>query len=117
MKTFMKWKIISSHLINKYFRKSFKFHSCLSFDRKLLIKLPKFYRNILFQWSSSMFAFSELHSCILSNFLWFNKHILVEKKPIFLRYFSDKGLNMIYQLFDNKGNVKSWSFNNFSKFK
>ena len=47
------WKIISSHLINKYFRKSFKFHSCLAFDCKLLIKLPNFFKNILFQWSSS----------------------------------------------------------------
>ena len=50
---FHEWKIIPSHLISKYFGKSFKFHSCLSFDRKLLIKFPKFYNNILFQWSSS----------------------------------------------------------------
>ena len=42
-------KIIRSHLINKYFGKSLKFYSCLSFDCKLLIKLPKFYKNILFQ--------------------------------------------------------------------
>ena len=121
---FHEWKIIPSHLINKYFGKSFKFHSCLSFDRKLLIKFPKFYKNILFQWSSSFFASSELPSCILSNFLWFNKHILIEKKSIFFRDFSDKGLNFVYQLFDNNGNVKSWSsikeefgFSNISNFK
>ena len=63
----------------------------------------------MFQWSSSFFASSELPSCILSNFLWFNKHILIEKKSIFFRDFSDKGLNFVYQLFDNNGNVKSWS--------
>ena len=38
------WKIIPSHLINKYFGKSFKFPSSLLFDRKLLVKLPKFYK-------------------------------------------------------------------------
>ena len=38
---FHEWKIIPSHLISKYFEKSFKFHSCLSFDRKLLIKCPE----------------------------------------------------------------------------
>ena len=38
---FHEWKIIPSHLLNKYFGKSFKFYSCLSFDRKLLIKFPK----------------------------------------------------------------------------
>ena len=121
---FHEWKIIPSHLINKYFRKSFKFHSCLSFDCKFFITFPKFYRSILFQWSSSLFASSELPSCILSNFLWFNKHILIEKKPILFRYFSDKDLNFVYQLFDNIGYVKSWSrikeefgFKNFSYFK
>ena len=78
----------------------------------------------MFQWSSSFFASSELPSCILSNFLWFNKHILIEKKSIFFRDFSDKGLNFVYQLFDNNGNVKSWSsikeefsFSNISNFK
>ena len=54
---FHEWKIIPSHLINKYFGKSPKFHSCLSFDRKLLTKFPKFYENILFQWSSSFLLF------------------------------------------------------------
>ena len=67
---------------------------------------------------------SELPSCIMSNFLWFNKHNLVEKKSIFFRYFYDKGLNFDYQLLDNNESVKSWSsikeefdFNNISNFK
>ena len=120
---FHEWKIIPSHLLNKYFEKLFKFHSLLSLDRKLLIKFSEFYRNILFQWNSSLFTSSELHSCILSNFLWFNNHILIEKEPIFFRCFSDKGLGFAYQLFGNIGNIKSWSsikeefgFNNFSIF-
>ena len=43
---------------------------------------------------------------------------------MFFRDFSDKGLNVIYQLFDNNGNNKSWSrikeefgFSNISNFK
>ena len=85
---FHEWKIIPSHLINKYFGKSFKFHSCLSFDRKLLIKFPKFYKNILIQCSSSFSAFSELPSCIMSNFLWFHKHM--RKSPSFFVIFPTK---------------------------
>ena len=46
---FHELKIIPSHLINKYFRRSFKFYSCLSFDCKLLFKFPKFYKNTFFQ--------------------------------------------------------------------
>ena len=87
---FLEWKIIPPHLISKYFGKSFKFHSCLSFDSKLLIKFPKFYENIFFQWSNSFFASSELPSCILSSFLWFNKHILIEKSPSFSVIFLTK---------------------------
>ena len=86
------------------------------------IKFAEFYRNILFHWSSSLFASSELPSSILSNFLLFNKHFNW-KNPILICYFSDKGLNFVYQLFDNNGNIKSWSstkeefgFNNFSNF-
>ena len=68
-------------------------------------------------------AFSELPSCIMSNFLWF-KHILIEKSPSFFLYFSDKDLNFLYQLFDNNESVKSrnsikeeFDFNNISNFK
>ena len=102
---FHEWKVIPSHLINKYFGKSFRFYSCFSFDCKLLIKFPKFSKNIFFQWIRSYSAFSELPSCIMSNFLWFNKHILIDKKSIFFRYFSDKGLNFVCQLFDNNGSL------------
>ena len=40
-KNFNEWEIIPSHLINKYFGKLFKFHLCLSVDRKLLIKISE----------------------------------------------------------------------------
>ena len=92
---FHEWKIISSHLINKYFGKSFKFHPCFSFDGKLLIKFPQFYKSIV-----CFFRTTFLH---LSHFLWFKKHILIEKKVHLFRYFSDKSLNFVYQLFDNYG--------------
>ena len=45
---FHEWKIITSHLINKYFEKSLKLHSSFYFDRKSLIKFPEFYRNFLY---------------------------------------------------------------------
>ena len=62
----------------------------------------------MFQWSSSFLAYSERPSCILSIFLWFNKHILIEKKSIFFREFPEKGLIFGCHLFDNDRNVKSW---------
>ena len=84
---FHEWKIIPSHLINKYFGKSFKFHSCLSFDRKLLIKFPKFYKNILFQWSSSFFVSSELPFCIFYGLI---NIFQLKKSPSFFVIFLTK---------------------------
>ena len=107
----------------KYFRKSFKFHPCFSFDRKLLIKL-EFYRNILFQWSSSFFCFFRTTLLDFTK-IFFNDLIntLILKSPSF-RYFSDKGLNFVYQLVEKNGNIKSWSsikeefdFGNFFNFR
>ena len=39
---FHEWKIIPSHLINKYFGKLFKFYPCFSFDPNIPIKFPEF---------------------------------------------------------------------------
>ena len=69
------WKIIPSHLINKNFGKLFKFYSYVCFDRKLLVKFPEFYKNILFQWSSSFLFFRTTFLYSVNkelNFLWFN---------------------------------------------
>ena len=49
---------------------------------------------------------------------------ILYQRPIFFRYYSDKVLNFLDQLFHNNGNVKSWSsikeefgFNNISNFR
>ena len=72
------------------------------------MKFSKFPITPWFQWSSCLFVSSELCSCILSDFLWFNKHVLIEKKSTY-RQFSEKGLNSVYKLLNKNGSVKSWS--------
>ena len=44
---FHEWKIIPLHLLNKYFGPSFKLHSNLHFESKLLKDFPSFYKHIL----------------------------------------------------------------------
>ena len=44
---FHKWKIIPLHLLDKYFGPSFKFHSNLHFESKLLKDFPSFSRQML----------------------------------------------------------------------
>ena len=52
---------------------------------------------------------SEVRSCIQSNFLWYNKHILIDTKPVYLSSFPDKNVNFINNLLDSLGNFKSWN--------
>ena len=119
------WKMILSHFISKYFGKSFKFHLCLCFDCELLIKFPEFYKNILFKIVALFF--SELPSCILSNFLSFDKHISMEKQYHLFSLFFWQRPNFclpIIWLFDNNEIIKPLSlgavyfgFNNTFNFK
>ena len=49
---FHEWKMIPLHLLNKYFGPSFKFHSNLHFESKLLRHFPSFYKQILMNWKN-----------------------------------------------------------------
>ena len=103
------WKSIPLHYMNKYFGKKNYFHSNLSFNLALVDSFPEFYKEIFINWSNYFVSNSEVPSCIQSNFLWYNKHILVDNKPVYLSSFSDKNVNFINTLLDCLGNFKSWN--------
>ena len=106
---FHEWKIIPLHLIVKNFGNKFNFHSNLSFNKDLIDDFPLFYKNIFNFWSKHLSVSPELPSLILSNYLWYNNDILINKKPVYFPYFSEKNINHIAHLFDNFGKVKDWN--------
>ena len=53
-------------------------------------------------------CFSNTPSCIFSQFLWYNKYITINNKPIHLKSFSNKDINFVCQLFHDFGIAKSW---------
>ena len=55
---FHEWKIILLHLLNKYFGPSFKFHSNLHLESKLLKDFPSFFKQILMNWKKNFIASS-----------------------------------------------------------
>ena len=61
---FHEWKIIPLHLLNKYFGPSFKFHSNLHFESKLLKDFPSFYKQILMNWKKHFIASPITPSCV-----------------------------------------------------
>ena len=105
---FHEWKLIPLYLIKKHLGENFKFHPNLSLDANLINFFPLFYKNIFIFWQKFLVNFSKLPSCILSEFLWFNKFIKINYKPCYFECFSTKNLNFVNQLFCEAGKLKEW---------
>ena len=92
------WKIIPKYLISKTFGSMFKFHPNLNFKKDLLKQFPDFYRRIFNNWKTSFYNSPEIPSCILSELLWFNRHIKIDNEPfVFFNIFQ----SMVLTLFIN----------------
>ena len=104
---FHEWKIIPSNLIQKYLGKNFKFHNSMNIKKDLVSKFPAYYQEIFNKWKLSFCFPSIVPSAILSEFLWFNSNILIDKAPAHFHKFSEKNINFVGQLFEI-GKLKSW---------
>ena len=90
------------------FGSSFKFHPNLFFKRNKIKFLPSFYREIFLHWKKYRTIKSELPSCILSYYLWYNENIQVDNNSIFLVRRLEKKVNYVSQLFRADGSIKTW---------
>ena len=50
---------------------------------------------------------TEIPSCILSQYLWYNANIQVDKTSIPFSRFSEKNINQVTQLFNNNGSIEN----------
>ena len=103
------WKIIPLFLLNKSFRKNFHFDPNLSFNLSLIDSFPESYKQILINWSTYFVSYSEVPSCIQSNYLWHNRYLLIDNRPVYLQSFADKNVNFLDNPLDGSGNFKSWN--------
>ena len=89
------------------FRKK-KFHSNLEVSHSILCKFPKSYKEIFIRWGKHLSSPATLPSTVACQFIWFNKHIQIDNKSIYLYNFSNRNLNFVGQLFDTDGKLKPW---------
>ena len=66
-------------LIKNSFGSSFKFHSNLFFKRNKVKFFPSFYKEFFLYWKKYLTRKPEIPSCILSQYLWYNENIQVDK--------------------------------------
>ena len=105
---FHQWEVIPLYLIRQYLEKTFKFHSNLEVSHSILCKFPKFYKDIFIGWGKHLSSPATLPSTVARQFIWYNKHIQIGNKNIYLYNFSNVNLNFVGQPFDTDGESKSW---------
>ena len=107
-KTTPSWKVIPLHLTKTNLEINFKFHSNLDTSVQKLKNFPNFYKNIFKNWCLHLTSTPALPSAIASQALWYNKNIKIDNKSICLAEFSQKGLNCVGHLFNERQKLKTW---------
>ena len=106
--SFHEWKIIPLTLIKNTLGECFIFHSNLDFNISLNL-FPKFYINILHAWKNTFAFLSFTPSCLRSQFLWFNKDLKINSKPLHFQDFLKENINFVKHLCKSPGFFKSWN--------
>ena len=95
--------LIPLFLIKKSFGSSFKIHLNLFFTRN---KIKLF--SIFLYWKKYLAKKPEFPSCVLSQYLWCNKNIQVDKNSIYIVRFFVKNVDYVSQPFRPDGSIKTW---------
>ena len=80
-------------LTEKSFARSFKFHSNLLLKSNKTKFFSSFDREIILHWKKHFGMMTEIPSCILSQYLWYNANTQVDKTSIQFSRFSEKKKN------------------------
>ena len=95
---FYEFKLIRLHLIEKYFGKSFKFHSDLLFKSNKTKLFSSFYCEIILNSKKDLVMITEIPSCVLFQYLWCNENIQVDKTFVQISRFFEKNIYYLLQL-------------------
>ena len=63
----------------------------------------------LSKWNSNLSVLPKISSTIILQVIWYNKHILVDKRSLYNATLANKGINHVGSLFDINGAIKLWS--------
>ena len=90
------------------FGKNFKFHSNFNFHNSLINSFPLFYKIIFDNWKNQFIYFPNATSCILSQFIWFNRYVTINNTQVYFEKFSHKNINFVSDFFNEQGDIIKW---------
>ena len=78
-------------------------------ENQIPIKLPKFYREVIFSWHSCGGGLKapQSEAEIRKQLIWGNKMIQTKGKTLFYKNWHESNINFIDDLLDDNGNLKS----------
>ena len=106
--SFHEWKRIPLHLINTTILPPFKFQPSLVVSFQL-DQFPNFYQNIFQLWETFCRSVSKVPSIVSSKFLWSNRNIRVDNRPIFFKHFSEKEVSLVSHIMKKNFEKKFWN--------
>ena len=106
--SFHEWKVVPLKLTKNSFGSQFKFHSNLLFNISCINDFPSFYLDIFSNWKKYFSTNPETRSCILSQYLWFSKFIIVDNPYVNFTNFSSRNINFVSDFVNENCNFKSW---------
>ena len=59
-------------------------------------------------WKKRLAMVTEVPSCILSQYLWYNSDIQVDNSSVYFLKFTEKNINYVSQLFSDNGSINQW---------
>ena len=86
------WKLIPLHITAQKLGKHFLFYSNLDIDPKKIRQFSQYYQELLSKWSSNLSVPPKTSSTVASKIIWYNKHILVDKRSFYSTTQAIKGL-------------------------
>ena len=106
--SFHPYKVIPLHLFSFLKENGYLFFPNINFQSIEISNYPKFYINLLKEWTQNAKKEPKLPSIALSEHLWQNSFINIDYKQIFFKDFKVKGINFVIDLFNANGNLYSW---------
>ena len=98
----MNGKLIPLKLVQQSFGSHFKFQSNLLFNISCINDFPSFYLDIFCNRKKYFSTNPETPLCILSQYLWFNKFVIVDNSYVNFNNFSNKNINFVSDLVNDE---------------
>ena len=94
-------------MITEKLGKKFLFHSNLDLNLKQINHFPQYYQEIFRKWSSNLSVSPNISSTIISQVIWFNKHIKIDNKSLCNNSLASQVINYVAQRFNENSITKT----------